>query len=114
MKTFVEAWLSGEVGAPEVAIDDWVDKWHHRVSVDPPMPLNDWLGFTPSEYARWVEQPTELRSILTARKRQFFRTLNELLGCIEVTAVHGWWGRESTAKDLTELAESVISALSRR
>jgi len=62
-KTFVDLYLEGEVEAS--AIDDFIDQWHEG---DSTAPIEEFLGFTPGEYALWVEKPWKLQSILSARK----------------------------------------------
>jgi len=62
-KTFVDLYLEGEVESS--AIDGFIDQWHEG---NLPTSLEAFLGFTREEYARWVEQPWKLDSILSARK----------------------------------------------
>jgi hypothetical protein len=61
---FIEQVLEGEVLDTE--IDDFVERWHNSKSDES---LPDFLGFTPQEYALWVEQPETLRSIVFCRKK---------------------------------------------
>ena len=60
---FVDACLGGDCLSDE--IDDYVDRWHEG---DSRLPLAEFLGFTPEEYAVWVEMPNSLEWILYARK----------------------------------------------
>ena len=62
-KTFLEMCLDREASPSE--IDDFVDQWHNS---DTPGSLSEFLGFTPEEYASWVEQPDSLDRIISARK----------------------------------------------
>lgn len=73
--SFVDACLAGQRLADE--IDDFVDQWHEGESQEP---LSDFLGFTPEEYALWVENPDSLGWILHARKtgRSIFSLLEEM------------------------------------
>ena len=61
--TFVEQCLEGLVDASD--IDDFIDQWHEGGSG---CSIEQYLGFTPEEYACWVEEPWSLRSILHSRK----------------------------------------------
>jgi hypothetical protein len=63
-RTFLEQYLIGQATVDE--IDDFVDRWHAGEST---ASLADFLGFTASEYASWVENPASLRGILAARQR---------------------------------------------
>lgn len=56
---FAAAVLSGVAAADD--IDDWVDRWHESGSG---RPLHEALGFSPGQYARWMERPDELGAIL--------------------------------------------------
>ena len=62
-KAFVDMCLSGEALLEE--IDDFVDKWHEA---DSGLPIHKFLGFTPTEYAMWVERPETLGYIILARR----------------------------------------------
>ena len=61
--TFVDQCLEGLVDPPQ--IDDFIDQWHEGTSK---CSLPEYLGFTPEEYACWVEEPCSLRFILFSRK----------------------------------------------
>lgn len=61
--TFVESVLAGD--ALDTDIDDFVDKWQQSES---DQSLAAFLGFSDSEYALWVEQPTSLRMILYTKR----------------------------------------------
>ena len=63
-KTFVELCLSGKAALEE--IDAFVEKWHQS---DAEGSISAFLGFTPEEYAAWVERPEVLRQIISARKK---------------------------------------------
>ncbi len=62
-RSFVERYLAGELGAD--AIDDFIDRWHAGEGHGD---LAQYLGFTQSEYAAWVERPDALPCILEARR----------------------------------------------
>lgn len=48
MKTFMEKCVDGEASVEEV--DEYVEYWHtHEID----MPLHEYLGLSPSEYALW-------------------------------------------------------------
>ena len=48
MKTFMEKCVAGEASVEEV--DEYVEYWHtHEID----MPLHEYLGLSPSEYALW-------------------------------------------------------------
>lgn len=61
--TFLDLCLGGECSPDE--IDDYVDRWHTGESA---LPLDEFLGFRPEEYALWVEMPTALEWILQSRR----------------------------------------------
>lgn len=63
--TFVELVLRGEAVPAE--INDFIDQWHEG---EDPRSISEYLGFSPGEYARWVEKPGCLESLLSARLRQ--------------------------------------------
>jgi len=63
--TFVELVLRGE--AVPADINDFIDRWHEGQD---PRSLSEYLGFSRSEYARWVEEPDCLESLLRARMRR--------------------------------------------
>lgn len=60
--TFVDDVLSGRARASDVY--DYVDAWHDG---DSNLELHTYLGLTWNEYRTWVEKPTALQAILTAR-----------------------------------------------
>src|SRR3954468_11442438 len=55
-------------------IEAYVQRWHEERPADE---LHEFLGFTPDEYALWVEQPRALRLIIAARERH--QPVQELL-----------------------------------
>lgn len=60
MKTFMEKCVDGEASVEEV--DEYVEYWHtHEID----MPLHEYLGLSPSEYALWGE-----------RRQWIFRTIS--------------------------------------
>lgn len=62
--TFTAKWLAGYIPDwhLEDALLDEIDAWHcDRFSN---VSLYQWLGWSLSEYARWVEDPNVLRDIL--------------------------------------------------
>jgi len=61
---FVNLCLNGRESI--AAIDDYVDRWHEREDT---CSLAEFLGFTPEEYACYVEDPESLREILFSRSR---------------------------------------------
>jgi hypothetical protein len=63
--TFVAKCLRGDCLCDE--IDDYVDRWHDG---DSEQPLSEFLGFTPEEYAVWLEMPQLLEWIFYARKTE--------------------------------------------
>ncbi len=65
---FLDACLAGDALLSDV--DDWVDRWHdaHGAPSGLQIPLREYLGLTPDEYALWVEQPGSLRFAAAARK----------------------------------------------
>lgn len=64
--TFVDACLRGEAFTQDV--DDWVDTWHDAEFEDPKPSLDEFLGFSSSEGALWVEKPEALSMIVAAHK----------------------------------------------
>lgn len=61
-ESFVDLCLNGH--ETPAAIDDYIDRWHDG---DAKCSLPEFLGFTPEEYARYVEDPASLSDILLAR-----------------------------------------------
>lgn len=59
--TFVQLYQKGLVNADE--IDDYVECWHILASRTSP-DLAEFLGFTPSQYSRWLKNPEQLDEIL--------------------------------------------------
>jgi len=95
--TFVDACLAGVCLADE--IDDFIDQWHDG---DSQVPLSDFLGFTPEEYAVWVEKPNSLEWILYARKTN--RAISTILAEID-PATPRIAGRSLSPEDASELVE---------
>ena len=60
MKTFKEAYLSGE--ATEDDLDGWVDQWHDGYKLTEF--LHETLGMSYTEYCTWAGKPSKLASIL--------------------------------------------------
>ena len=60
---FIDKVLAGDELAD--SISDYVRKWHESDSAEE---INEFLGLTVQEYARWVENPEALNSILRQRK----------------------------------------------
>src|SRR5438105_9576892 len=60
---FLERCLRGEVLSSD--IDGYVTAWHNGSDE---RSLSEFLGFTPDEYAIWVEYPQSLRYIIYSRK----------------------------------------------
>ncbi|WP_297850044.1 hypothetical protein [uncultured Corynebacterium sp.] len=67
-KTFVEACLDGNVRPDDV--DDWVEAWHDDASGSENISLEEFLGFTAGEYARWARNGAALQEILDNRRSQ--------------------------------------------
>ncbi len=63
LATFLDLCLRGECLPDE--IDDYVDLWH---TGDSTLPLSEFLGILPEEYALWVEMPSALEWILQSRR----------------------------------------------
>lgn len=70
--TFVEQCLKGQALPQD--IDDYVDRWHDGGDN---RTLPEFLGFSPQEYALWVERPNALRMILFAKRHR--RPIEEVL-----------------------------------
>ena len=64
--TFLDACVAGRAAPNQ--IDDWVERWHGLGPRDQ-RTLAEFLGMSGDEYARWVERPTTLNSILRARRK---------------------------------------------
>ncbi|MBY4089425.1 hypothetical protein HQO85_15185 [Rhodococcus fascians] len=64
--TFVDACVRGEAFARD--IDDWVDTWHDTDFAGSEPSLDEFLGFSDSEGALWVEKPESLSVIVAAHK----------------------------------------------
>ena len=62
-KNFLKRCLQGEALIEE--IDDFVEERHHAKTA---LSISEFLGFTPDEYALWVEKPEILSYIIFARK----------------------------------------------
>ena len=62
--TFLDACVAGRATPDQ--IDDWVERWHGLGARDR-RTLAEYLGMSGDEYARWVERPVALDSILRAR-----------------------------------------------
>ena len=60
---FVDKALTGQ--ALNTEIDEYVEQWHKSCTKET---LAEFLGFTPEEYAFWVEKPESLDLILFCRK----------------------------------------------
>ena len=60
MKTFKEAYLSGE--ATEDDLEGWIDQWHEGYQLTEY--LHETLGMSYTEYCLWATTPSELASIL--------------------------------------------------
>lgn len=60
--TFLSACLEGTARLEEV--DDWIEVWHRSNSL---LSLDQFLGFTPEEGARFAQDPTSLEAILSSR-----------------------------------------------
>lgn len=67
-KTYVEACLEGDAHLDEV--DNWVDAWHDDVPGSENRSLEEFLGFTAEEYARWARNGAALQEILENRRSQ--------------------------------------------
>ena len=68
--TFIDAALGGTVLDIDTAVDDAIEEWHRRdgrLDDGSQVPIHDWLGMTREEYARFLEHPAALRTILHAR-----------------------------------------------
>lgn len=61
-EVFVDLCLAGKV--PPADIDEFVEAWHLSASKKN---VWDFLGLTPEEYTRWVEQPESINAIIEAR-----------------------------------------------
>lgn len=59
--TFVELYLKGTVTDED--INDYIHKWH--LGDDISLELHEYLGMTWDEYAQWVQNPYNLKEILT-------------------------------------------------
>ena len=62
-ETFIQQVLAGEGLA--AAVEDFVSAWHCS---DDSGSLSVALGFSPEEYALWVEQPSALESIIESHR----------------------------------------------
>lgn len=62
--TFTAKWLAGHIQDwhLEDALLDEIDAWHGERFAN--VSLYQWLGWSSSEYRRWVEDPSVLRDIL--------------------------------------------------
>ncbi|MCT1684711.1 hypothetical protein M3A74_07825 [Corynebacterium appendicis] len=67
-KTYVEACLEGDAYLDEV--DNWVDAWHDDAPGSENLSLEELLGFTAEEYARWARNGAALQEILENRRSQ--------------------------------------------
>ncbi|GAB3072971.1 MULTISPECIES: hypothetical protein [Corynebacterium] len=67
-KTYVEACLEGDAYLDEV--DNWVDAWHDDAPGSENLSLEEFLGFTAEEYARWARNGAALQEILENRRSQ--------------------------------------------
>lgn len=67
MKTFMEKCVDGEASVEEV--DEYVEYWHtHEID----MPLHEYLGLSPSEYALWGREDNGyLEQFLKVRKERY-------------------------------------------
>ena len=96
--TFLDACLSGHALLDDV--DDWVDRWHdangapHGVSV----PLREYLGLSPDEYAMWVEQPGSLRFAAAARRAG--RPVGDVRAVASTALASARTGDDSEAREL--------------
>jgi len=60
---FVDLCLGGKVRPTN--IDEFVEAWHLGGSKKS---IWDFLGLTPEEYTRWVEQPESINAVIEARR----------------------------------------------
>ncbi len=67
-KTYVEACLDGDARSGDV--DDWVAAWHDDAPGSENLSLEEFLGFTAEEYARWARDGAALQEILEDRRSQ--------------------------------------------
>lgn len=65
-KSFIDACLTGEAHPGD--IDDWVDAWHDSQPGSEAVSLDQFLGFTESEGARWARNPSSLSRIIEGRQ----------------------------------------------
>ncbi len=63
-ETFLVLCLAGKAVASDV--DTYVDRWHEGQAPD--TSLADYLGFSPAEYAFWVEKPSAIPYIILAHQ----------------------------------------------
>ncbi len=63
---FMDRLLAGKVTDLD-EIDEDISRWHEHPN--PTIELHAWLGFTPEEYALFVERPEALRVIAQARRQ---------------------------------------------
>jgi hypothetical protein len=92
---FVDMCLRGDALADEV--DDFVDRWHNSDSQEE---LAEFLGFTPEEYALWVEKPNSIHFIVHAR-----RNGSPLSSLRNVAQTYQLAARSLSAEDADELTE---------
>lgn len=65
MSNFIEMCINGE--ALEDEIDDFVEKWHEGECSD--LDLHEYLGMSWEDYSIWATNPSVLRFIIAAKKR---------------------------------------------
>ena len=58
-ETFVDAVASNSASVDDIEL--WIEKWH--IAELDTRDLPKFLGFTDSEYERWLEDPTVLKEI---------------------------------------------------
>jgi hypothetical protein len=62
-KTFIERCLNGEADLSD--IDKYIENWHRTPDS---ISLHEYLGMSFEEYSIWVEKPSSLPYILSAKK----------------------------------------------
>jgi hypothetical protein len=64
MSNFIQDCLAGRVLLDD--IDDYVEKWHEGGTN---MPIEEFLGMTPTDYRVWAKNPDMLGIIIAAHKQ---------------------------------------------
>jgi DNA-binding MarR family transcriptional regulator len=71
---FLQKVLTGQAQVAE--IDDYVEQWHHSSSK---LSLHEFLGLSPEEYAKWIEDPNSIEKVVAKRRESHGEKLTDFI-----------------------------------